>query len=374
MVATTLASVWNYAGSFVVVLTVLVFVHELGHFLVARWYGVRVDTFSIGFGRELVGWTDRLGTRWKIGWLPLGGYVKFFGDAGPASDPGEFLRQMTPAERAMAFHYKPLGQRAAIVAAGPLANFLLAIVLLAVLFATVGERFTPAEISGVVPDSAAAAAGFQPGDRILRVDGTPIESFEELQQVIEQSPGRQLQIVVLRDGQERELAVTPRTVEAQDLFGNTRRIGRIGVSRGAPEIRRHGPVSAVIAAGRKVVSLTGMTVKALGEMVVGQRSADDLSGPIGIARMSGKMAEQGIIEVVLFAAFLSLNLGLINLFPIPVLDGGHLLFYAVEWLRGRPAGERLQEYGLRLGIAVLAAIFMFATWQDLKRLMTGLFS
>jgi regulator of sigma E protease len=374
MVAATFASVWNYAGTFLAVLTVLVFVHELGHFLVARWYGVRVDIFSIGFGRELIGWTDRWSTRWKIGWLPLGGYVKFFGDAGPASDQGEFLRQMTPAERAVAFHYKPLGQRAAIVAAGPIANFLLAIVLLAGLFATVGERFTPADISTVVPESAAAAAGFQPGDRILRVDGTAIESFEELQQIVEQSPGRRLQITVLRDGGERDLEVVPRAVESQDLFGNPRRIGRIGVSRGAAEIRHHGPVSAVVAAGKKVVSLTAMTVKALGEMAVGARSADDLSGPIGIARMSGKMAEQGFVEVVLFAAFLSLNLGLINLFPIPVLDGGHLLFYVFEWLRGRPAGERMQEYGLRLGIAVLAAIFMFATWQDLKRLMTGLFS
>jgi regulator of sigma E protease len=380
LVSIWLANFWNYIGTFLIVLTVLVFVHELGHYLVARWNGVRVEIFSIGFGRELVGWTDRAGTRWKIGWLPLGGYVKFFGDAGVASNPGEVLRHMTPAERAVSFHHKSLGARAAVVAAGPIANFLLAILLLAALFTFIGQRFTPAEISAVQEGSPAAAAGFQPGDRIERIDGSTIERFEDLQHIVEQSPGKRLIVTVRRGAEERDLQVTPRTVEITDAFGTVRQIGRLGVSRsGGVEFKQHNPASAMWAACREVVNLTVLTMHALGEMIVGARPPDDLSGPIGIANISGKMAERGFVEIVLFTAFLSLNLGLVNLFPIPVLDGGHLLFYAFEWLRGRPPGERAQEYGFRVGLAVLLAIFVFATWQDLKRLavfkfVTGLFS
>jgi regulator of sigma E protease len=380
LVTLWLANFWNYIGTFLIVLTVLVFVHELGHYLVARWNGVRVEIFSIGFGRELLGWTDKSGTRWKICWLPLGGYVKFYGDAGVASNPGEVLRHMTPDERAVSFHHKPLGARAAVVAAGPIANFLLAIVLLAGLFMFIGQRFTPAEISGVQEESPAAAAGFQPGDRIVRIDGTTIERFEELQQIVEMSPGKQLVVTVRRGGEDRDLTVTPRSIEMTDAFGTARKIGRLGVSRaGGVEFKQHNPASAVWAACREVVNLTVLTMHALGEMIVGARPPDDLSGPIGIANISGKMAERGFVEIVLFTAFLSLNLGLVNLFPIPVLDGGHLLFYAFEWLRGRPPGERAQEYGFRVGLAVLLAIFVFATWQDLKRLavfkfVTGLFS
>lgn len=374
-----LGNFWNYIGTFLIVLTVLVFVHELGHYAVARWNGVRVDTFSIGFGRELVGWTDRSGTRWKIGWLPLGGYVKFFGDAGVASNPGEALQQMSAADKAVSFHHKSVGARAAVVAAGPIANFLLAILLLAILFGTIGQRYTPAEVSTVLPDSAAAEAGFRPHDRVVRIDGTTIDRFEELQQIVQMGPGKRMQVTVRRDGTDLELTVTPRSVTATDPFGNVRQIGRLGISHAGVEFKQHNPVSAVVAAGREVVSLTVLTVHALGEMVMGSRPADDLSGPIGIARMSGQMAEQGFVEVLLFAAFLSLNLGLVNLFPIPVLDGGHLLFYLFEWLRGRPPGERAQEYGFRVGMAVLMAIFVFATWQDLKRLslfkfVTNLFS
>jgi regulator of sigma E protease len=380
LVTLWLANFWNYIGTFLIVLTVLVFVHELGHYLVARWNGVRVEIFSIGFGRELFGWTDKSGTRWKICWLPLGGYVKFYGDAGVASNPGEVLRHMTPDERAVSFHHKSLGARAAVVAAGPIANFLLAIVLLAGLFMFIGQRFTPAEISGVQEDSPAAAAGFQPGDRIVRIDGTTIERFEDLQHIVESSPGKQLVVTVRRSGEDRDLTVTPRSIEMTDAFGTVRKIGRLGVSRaGGVEFKQHNPASAVWAACREVVNLTVLTMHALGEMIIGARPPDDLSGPIGIANISGKMAERGFVEIVLFTAFLSLNLGLVNLFPIPVLDGGHLLFYAFEWLRGRPPGERAQEYGFRVGLAVLLAIFVFATWQDLKRLavfkfVTGLFS
>jgi regulator of sigma E protease len=380
LVSLWIANIWNYIGTFLIVLSILVFVHELGHYLVARWNGVKVEIFSIGFGREILGWTDRVGTRWKVGWLPLGGYVKFFGDAGVASNPGEFLRHMTPAERDVAFHHKSVGARAAIVAAGPVANFILAIVLLAGLFATIGQRFTPAEISMVHEGSAAAAAGFKAGDRVIQIDGRAITRFEDLQQTVMASPDKRLTVVVMRDGAPVDLVVTPKTVEVTDVLGTKRQIGQLGVSRsGTAEYVQLNPLSALWAAGKEVVGLTAMTMHALGEMVVGARGADDLSGPIGIATISGKMAQQGLAEMVIFAAFLSLNLGLINLFPIPVLDGGHLLFYLFEWLRGRPPGERAQEYGFRVGLAVLLAVFVFATWQDLKRsgvfeFVTGLFS
>jgi regulator of sigma E protease len=380
LVTVWLANFWNYIGTFLIVLTVLVFVHELGHYLVARWNGIRVEIFSIGFGRELFGWTDKSGTRWKISLLPLGGYVKFYGDAGVASNPGEVLRHMTPAERTVSFHHKSLGARAAVVAAGPIANFILAILLLAALFASVGQRFTPAEISEVREGMPAASAGFRPGDRIISINGSTIERFEELQQIVEMSPGRQLVITVRRAGEDLDLTVTPRADEVTDVFGTVRMIGRLGVTRiGGVEFKQHSPLSALWTACREVVTLTALTMHALGEMVIGARPPDDLSGPIGIANISGNVAERGFVEIVVFTAFLSLNLGLVNLFPIPVLDGGHLLFYAFEWLRGRPPGERAQEYGFRVGLAVLLAIFVFATWQDLKRLavfkfVSGLFS
>jgi regulator of sigma E protease len=380
LISLWIGNLWNYIGTFLIVLSILVFVHELGHYLVARWNGVKVEIFSIGFGREIVGWTDKAGTRWKVGWLPLGGYVKFFGDAGVASNPGEFLRHMTPAERDVAFHHKPVGARAAIVAAGPIANFILAIVLLAGLFATIGQRFTPAEISMVEEGSPAAVAGFKPGDRVIRIDSQTIARFEDLQQTVMGSPGKRLAVTVLRDGTPVDLTVTPRAVDVTDVLGTKRQIGKLGVGRaGTAEFVRLDPLTAVWAAGKEVINLIGLTMHALGEMIVGARPADDLSGPIGIATISGKMAQQGLAEMVIFAAFLSLNLGLINLFPIPVLDGGHLLFYLFEWLRGRPPGERAQEYGFRVGMAVLLAVFVFATWQDLKRsgvfeFVTGLFS
>ncbi len=353
---------------FLIVLTVLVFVHEMGHYLLARKNGVRVEVFSIGFGPEIFGWTDRVNTRWKFSLIPLGGYVKMFGDADAASRPsGE---PMTEEERAVAFQSKRLGQRAWIVAGGPLANFILAIVIFAGLFTFVGQPFTPATVGEVLPDSAAAEAGFQPGDRIVRVDGSSVERFEELQTIVQLSAGQPLEIDVLRDGQEVALTAKPRPA-TQESFGSEQQVWRLGISRSGAEYKRHDPLTAVWRATVETVSVTGNTLKAVGQMITGDRSSKELGGPLRIAQMSGQVAEFGILSLLTLVAILSVNLGLINLFPIPMLDGGHLFFYAIEALRGRPLGERAQEYGFRIGLALVLSLMVFATWNDLDHF--GLF-
>lgn len=377
------AFVTDYAIPFILVLSILVFVHELGHYWVARRCGVRVEAFSIGFGPELFGWTDKAGTRWKVSALPLGGYVKMFGDADVTSRPGGDAleaeegtgdwaqgktRPLTSEERAVSFHHKRLGQRAAIVAAGPMANFLFAIVVLAVLFATAGQRTTPAVIGGVLEDSAAAEAGLQVGDRIVAIDGDGIERFEEIQRVVQLNLDSPLLVTVDRGGVTRELTVTPQIVEIQDNFGNTVEIARVGIEASGTEMVRHDPLTATWRAVEETGSLTWGTLRYVGQMIAGSRSADELGGPIMIGEMSGRVAEFGLVALVSFMALLSINLGLINLFPVPMLDGGHLLFYAIEAVRGRPLGERAQEYGFRIGLALVLTLMLFVTFNDLSRL------
>jgi regulator of sigma E protease len=358
----------GYVVPFLVTLTILVFVHELGHYLVARRNGVRIEIFSIGFGPELFGWNDRTGTRWKFSAVPLGGYVKMFGDADPASMPGEGLATMSAEDRAHSFHHKRLPQRAAVVAAGPIANFILAILLLSVIFVVKGQQFTPAEIGMVVPDSAAAAAGIKSGDVIVAIDGRNVERFETVQQIIQLNTGTPLQMVIRRDGSDLSLRVTPKVVTETDRFGVTHQVTRLGVARNRVEYVKRDPASAVWYAGAETWNITAGTLKAVWQMIIGLRSSDEISGPIGIGRMAGEVAQGGIIAMLGFAAVLSVNLGLINLFPIPVLDGGHLLFYAAEAIRGRPLGQRAQEYGFRLGLALVLTLMVFATWNDLVRL------
>jgi len=358
----------GYVVPFLVTLTILVFVHELGHYLVARRNGVRIEIFSIGFGPELFGWNDRSGTRWKFSAVPLGGYVKMFGDADPASMPGEGLATMSAEDRAHSFHHKRLPQRAAVVAAGPIANFILAILLLSVIFVVKGQQFTPAEIGMVVPDSAAAAAGIKSGDVIVAIDGRNVERFETVQQIIQLNTGTPLQMVIRRDGNDLSLRVTPKVVTETDRFGVTHQVTRLGVARNRVEYVKRDPASAVWYAGAETWNITAGTLKAVWQMIIGLRSSDEISGPIGIGRMAGEVAQGGIIAMLGFAAVLSVNLGLINLFPIPVLDGGHLLFYAAEAIRGRPLGQRAQEYGFRLGLALVLTLMVFATWNDLVRL------
>lgn len=358
----------NYVVPFVLVLSILVFVHELGHYLVARWNGVKVETFSIGFGPEIFGWTAKSGTRWKVSAVPLGGFVKMYGDADPASTPGAELEQMTADQKAVSFHHKRLGQRAAIVAAGPGVNFLFAILLLSGLYAIVGQPFTPAVVDEVVAGSAAAQADLRGGDRVISVDGKEISRFEELQRVVQDRPGQPLAVVVERGGQQLDMTLTPQPHVLTDRFGNERTVGRLGVQSNQLQTVRHDPFTAVWQATKETVFLTGATLKAVGQIIVGTRSTDELGGPLRIGQMSGEVAQGGIVPLIWFMAILSINLGLINLFPIPVLDGGHLLFYAAEAVRGKPLGQRVQEYASMAGLALVVALMVFATWNDLVQL------
>ncbi len=359
----------TYIVPFLVILTVLVFVHEFGHYLIARWNGVRVEVFSIGFGPEVFGWWDRAGTRWKFSTIPLGGYVKMFGDSDASSGlPVPGLARLAPAERDVSFHYKRLGQRAAIVAAGPAANFLFAIVVLAILFMTYGQPFTPAEVGQVQPGSAAEQGGIQPGDVIVNIDGHTVQRFEDVQQVVRLNPGVAMTVVVRRDGQEQTLHVTPSRTELTDRFGNHYQIGLLGIARSGMEYVKRDPATAIMQAGTETWDLSVSTMKALWQIIIGTRATDELGGPLRIAQMSGEVAQGGVVAVLWFMAVLSINLGLINLFPVPVLDGGHLLFYAAEAVRGKPLGQRAQEYGFRIGLAMVLTLMVFATWNDLVHL------
>jgi regulator of sigma E protease len=354
---------------FLLILTVLVFVHEFGHYWVARRNGVRIEVFSIGFGPELFGWWDKAGTRWKFSAIPLGGYVKMFGDSDASSMlPAGGAASLVQGDRDVSFHYKRLGQRAAIVAAGPAANFVFAVVVLALLFMTYGQPFTPPEVGQVSPGSAAAAAGFKPGDVILSIGGKPIQRFEDVQQLIRMSPGVRMSISVRRDGRPLTLDATPTPTNMTDRFGNHYAIGLLGISRNGVKYVRRDPLTAMAQAGAETWDLSASTLKAVWQIAMGTRPTDELGGPLRIAQMSGEVAQGGVVSIVWFLAVLSINLGLINLFPIPVLDGGHLLFYAAEAVRGRPLGQRAQEYGFRIGLALVLTLMVFATWNDLVHL------
>ena len=363
------SGIQNFVIPFLIILSILVFVHEMGHYLVARWNGVKVEVFSIGFGKEIFGWNDKAGTRWKVSLLPLGGYVKMFGDSDAASTPDGSLRDMTPEEKEVSFHHKRLGQRTAVVAAGPIANFLLAIVMLAGLFVFNGQPYTPPVIGDVKPDSPALAAGFEPDDRIIAVDGQAVERFEDLQRIVAlTTPGETLDFTVLRAGQEIVLPTEIGSDKVEDRMGNSSTRGYLGVGRSGVEYREVGPATAVLAAFTETWNLSIGTLKAVGQIITGDRSAEELGGPIRIAQMSGQAVDLGIGTAIWFAAVLSINLGLINLFPIPMLDGGHLLFYAFEAVRGKPLGERAQEYGFRIGLALVLGLMLFVTWNDISNL------
>jgi regulator of sigma E protease len=354
----------GYIVPFLVVLTVLVFVHELGHYLVARWNGVRVTVFSIGFGPELFGWTDRQATRWKVAAIPLGGYVKMFGDADAASTPATDLDRMAPEDRAVSFQHKRVGQRAAIVAAGPIANFLFAVAVLFALFLAGSHPFPRAIVGDVVPGGPAAEAGVLPGDRIEAVDGVAIDRFGELAMAVRDKGGRTVALDIDRDGAPVSLSVRPRLEMAEAADGRDVRVWRLGIGA---ESGPYGIVAAATTAVTETVDVMVMTVSAIGEMITGDRGTAEIGGPIRIAQISGDVAQAGLAPLLWLMVVLSINLGLINLLPIPILDGGHLLFYAAEAIRGRPLGERAQEYGFRLGLALVLSLMVFATWNDLEQ-------
>lgn len=444
---------WLYGGSFLVVLGVLVFVHEFGHYYAARACGVRIVSFSIGFGREIIGWNDRHGTRWKISLLPLGGYVKMFGDVDPASaghaetvGEGTSVRPMTAHERRVAFYSQSVAKRAIIVFAGPAINFIFAILVLAVLYATVGQPVTPPIGAGVVVGSAAEKAGFQPNDQILEIDGKHIGRFEDVKREVLVGLDTPRDFLVQRGRRTLHLEATPVKKVDQDRFGFKHQTGLLGlisagngiaiksikaidgqaynnegevrarlkalmgttfridlgqggdggsllvrpdmarnsgiddphshdygflmISDGVDNaVMRHSPLNALFSAVQETYNITVGTVQAMGQIVTGTRSASELGGIVRIGAMAGDMARAGFIMLVTFTAMLSINLGLINLFPIPMLDGGHLLFYGIETLKGSPISERFQEYAFRAGLALLAGIMLFANLNDLAQLI-----
>ncbi|MGO9399391.1 MAG: RIP metalloprotease RseP [Xanthobacteraceae bacterium] len=365
-----------YLIPFLFVLSLVVFFHELGHFLVARWCGVRVLVFSIGFGPEIVGFNDRYGTRWKISAIPLGGFVKFFGDDNAASVPDNArLASMDTGERAQSFMFQPVAKRAAIVVAGPLANFVLAVVIFAGVFMLYGKQTMSARVDSVQPDSAAAEAGFKPGDVVVAIDGREVENFTEMQRIVGASAGEALAITVDRDGTRLVLKATPALKEVKDNFGNVQRIGILGISRSmAPEDLKLHPVAppqAVVLAVQETWSVIDRTLGYIGGVIAGREAANQLGGPIRIAQMSGQVASFGFVPLIQLAAVLSVSIGLLNLFPIPLLDGGHLLFYLIEGIRGRPLSERAQEVGFRIGLAIVLMLMIFATFNDIVHLATS---
>ena len=449
--------------AFLFVLVVVVFFHELGHFVAARWAGVKVKAFSLGFGREIFGFNDRHGTRWRLAWIPLGGYVKFMDDENGASMPSrEAISQMTPEERENSFHLKPLWKRVIIVAAGPVANFILAIVIWAGLIMIYGERVAPPVVNKIIAGSSAEAAGFRIGDKVLEIDGKEVESFADVQLAIALNQDEHpMSFLVERNGDRRTLTAKPKRVEDKDANNNRRVLGELGLRRVSPAtintvtpggpadkaglrrgdivvaidekpidefddlyrvvnaspdktltltIRRNGEQKTLKATpraepdaeksgkfvGRLQISraddpeavlrshniltalrhgvsqtwfVTSVTADYLRKVVTGREKADQLSGPVGIARVSGQMAREGFVFLVNLTAVLSVGIGLFNLFPIPILDGGHLLFYAIEAVRQRPLSERAQEIGFRIGLAFVLMLMVFVTWNDLARLL-----
>ena len=356
-----------YVVAFLLVITVVVFVHELGHFLVARAVGVRIEVFSIGFGRELFGFYDRHGTRWKVCLLPLGGYVKMFGEADELLETDGTTRQLTQTERSQSFFHKSLARRAAVVVAGPVANYIFAIVVLAIMFMTYGQPFTAPVVGVVVEGSAADEAGLLPGDRIVSIDGQPMERFEDIAAVIQFGLGEPVELVLERDGARQTLDIRPTVTEITDNFGNVTRVGRLGIKPDSEtEVRLHGPIEAVGAAASASIETSGRILAALWQMVEGTRSTEELGGPLRIGKMAGDILKEGVVALIGFAAWISVMLGLFNLFPIPMLDGGHLAFYAYEAVRGRPANVRAQDWAVKAGIVVLVALAIFALHNDLK--------
>jgi regulator of sigma E protease len=359
---------------FLVVLTIVVFFHEFGHFLVARWCGVKVVTFSIGFGPELFGFNDRHDTRWKVCAIPLGGYVKFFGDENAASVPDHAAAAaMSEAERQVSFVHKSVGPRAAIVVAGPIANFILSIVIFAGIFMSFGRQVIPARVDAVQPDSAAAAAGLKPGDLIVAIDGNPIDGFSEMQRIVAGSSGRTLTLTIDRGGAREEVKATPTTRGYCSAV--------LGISKLPSDdvkLKREDPATALALGVEETYFVVERSLCFVAGVIVGRESANQLGGPIRIAEVAGDAWKSGldsggigtaIASLLYLTGFLSASIGLLNLFPIPLLDGGHLLFYAIEALRGRPLSERAQEVGFRIGLAIVVMLMIFAAYNDISGIL-----
>ena len=355
---------------FLLVLGPLVVLHELGHYAVGRLCGVKVDVFSVGFGKEIAGWTDRRGTRWKLSSLPLGGYVQFAGDMNPASQPSEEWLSLPPDERAMTFQAKALWQRSLIVAAGPVTNLLVAVAIFAAFFLAIGKQITPPVVAGFAEQSTARAAGLQIGDRIAAVDGEEISSFIDLAQRIELYPGGVAKLTVRRGEAAQTFTVPIASTLVKDQFGNSTRLGRIGIISEGLEWQKVGPGEAVELSFGYCIGIVRMMVTGIGQILTGERSVREMGGPIKIAKYSGEQLSLGPLMFVQFVAMISINLAFINLLPIPALDGGHLAFYAAEAVRRKPLGPRSQEWAYRTGIAVVLALMLFVTINDVASLLS----
>jgi regulator of sigma E protease len=360
------------AFSFIIIVSFIVFVHEFGHYIVAKWAGVKIDTFSLGFGKEIWGWNDKSGTRWKISSLPMGGYVKMFGDATEASTPVAEITELTPEEKEKAFYFKPLYKKAAIVVAGPLFNFLLTIVILTGFIFTRGILSTEPVIGEVMKDTPAAEAGLQPDDRILTINGDKVEFFSDISRMLLTNLGTPVQLEIDRAGKKIPVTITPKERKDTDQFGEEYKHPIIGIMNKKIQFRNVGFPRALEEAVRATYNLCAMTLRVIGQIIAGERSAKDtIKGPLGMAKLTGHAAEQGLQTSLFIMALISANLGLVNLFPIPMLDGGHLLFYAIEGIQGKPPGKRFQEYSMRVGMAMIAMLMAFAIINDIHTWLLG---
>lgn len=365
----TLISLLHTLGSFFIVLSVIVFIHEFGHYIIAKWAGVKITAFSIGFGKELVGWNDHSGTRWKISLLPLGGYVKMYGDSSEASTAdADAMEQMSAQEKSLTFHHKPLYKKAAIVAAGPVFNFILTIAVFTYFIMTSGLPSIQPVVGQIMQDSPAMEAGLQPGDRIYKINEDEVKSFNDIPYLISTNLGTPVTLHLMRGDKDMTVTLTPKEVEDDDGLGNKVKRPLIGIR--SQDIKYHdvGLFAALGESVRRTYMICTTTLKVVGQMISGDRTTRDLKGPVGIAQLSGQATQKDFHTTLWLIALLSANLGLVNLFPIPLLDGGHLLFYLVEALRGRPMAEKVQEYGFRFGFAVLATLMAFTLFNDLRRL------
>lgn len=386
MLTTPFEFLRDYGGPFIIVLSILVFIHEWGHYIIARICGVKVEKFSIGFGKEIWGRNDKNGTRWKICMIPLGGYVQMFGDSDPSSaahaegvEEGDKIRPFTEEEKKVAFYSQPIHKRAAIVFAGPAINYLFAILVLTGLFIFQGQPYTPAVASKIIEGSAAAEAGLKLDDKILAINGEQVVRFQDLRPITDLNIERPLKVEVAHFNAEAKtwdekntstITITPKRIVEIDRFGFRHEVGRLGIvsPSGSFEMQKHNPFSGFVAAVGETWRITTMTLKALGQMIIGTRSTDELGGVLRIGAYAGDFASKGLIAFITFAALLSVNLGLINLLPIPLLDGGHLAMYAMETVRGKPLSLQVQEYALRMGLVFLLGIMFLATWNDLVQL------
>ncbi len=370
-----LSFLWEVGVPFLVALTILVFIHELGHFMVAKWCNVKVEVFSIGFGPELYGWDDQAGTRWKISAIPLGGYVKMFGESETILElegTEKKERSMTTEEEKVSFHHKTLLQRASVVVAGPLINFMFAIFAFAALFVFMGlpEPVSDRQLAivgNVLSGSAADAGGLKSGDQIIKIDNSNITYFAELQRIIQSRPNVRIFVEILRNGENVNFDFVTGSKSVKNSAGNAEEHGLLGISVQPGEVKydKKNPVEAILLGFERTYFFTVRILEYIRDIITGKQSADQLGGVLRIAQISGEVAELGIASFISFLAVLSINLGLINLFPIPLLDGGHLAFYAIEAIRGRPLGPKAQEYGFRVGLGLVGALFLFVTWNDL---------